>query len=269
VRGQGLARAYDTAAVLQQRAGRVRDLRFTFRYYPDQTHGALPLRGIDDGLRMIFDGWNLGDASAVFDQGGLPAIEKHYATLAARLGFPVVIPADPLFLAFNNLEGARRYQEAAPVIARAVELHPGSTTALYYQARLKNEMGDKPAAVETLRKALLIAPNDSGARSLLRQMQVDPDTIVAPVKVSTQDLAKFTGRYGNPMKFEVIQQGDKLVGRNADREYELAPLTATRFHYSIANVYEDGGNLAFRVDSNGKVTGVVFEDGGVEFAKAK
>jgi hypothetical protein len=261
VQRTGLARAYEAAAILQQRAGRVRDLGFSFHYYADQSHGAVPLQGTIDGLRSIFDGWELKDAFALYEQGGLHAIENHYAALAERLGFPVAVPADALFDAFNRLEGSKRYTEAEPVIARAVQLHPEDTTALYYQARLQNEMGNKAQAIETLRKALAIAPNDSGARSQLRELQVDPDTVVATVKLTAADLAKFAGSYGNPVVFEVSLRGDVLFAQSAGIEYKLDPLSATRFHYNDNNVYSNGGSLTFITGAKGRVTGVQFEAG--------
>jgi tetratricopeptide (TPR) repeat protein len=269
VRGMGLSRAYEVASILQQRAARVRDLRFTFRYYPNESHMSVPLRGVDDGLQAIFDGWELGDAFELYEQGGLDAIEKHFAALSERLGFPVAVPADTLFAAFNGLEGRKRYAEAELVIARAVQLHPQDTTALYYQARLQNEMGNKPLAVDTLRRALRISPNDNGARGLLRYMQVDPDTVAAQVKVSVRELAGFVGSYGDPVVFEVTLRGDQLYGNSANREYQLAPLSETRFHYSEKNVYPNGGDLTFRTDARGRVTGVVFSDSGRELAKSR
>jgi predicted alpha/beta superfamily hydrolase len=269
VTGRSLGWAYETASVLQQRAGRVRDLRFTFRYYADESHGAVPLRGVQDGLQIVFDGWELADPFALYEQGGLAAIEKHYTALSGRLGFPVAVPEDALFAAFNGLEGRRRYSEAVQVIARAVALHPQNATALYYLARVQGRMGDKPQALETLKKLLLMAPGDGGARALLREMQVDPDTLAVAASVPSKELAKYTGRYGNPAVFVIEQRGEKLHGRTAEREYALTPLSATQFRYAESNVYSSGGSVEFRIDTRGRVTGLMFGNGGPELARSK
>lgn len=268
VKGRALGWAYETASILQERAGRVRDLRFTFRYYEDQSHMALPLRGVQDGLLAVFAGWELDDPSALYEQGGLAAIEKHFATLSARLGFTVAVPQNALFSAFNSLEGQKRYAEAVQVISRAVALHPQDTTALYYLARVQGRMGDQPGAIETLRKLLQISPGDGGARTLLREMQVDPDTLARAVSLSAQELAKFVGRYGNPAVFVVQQRGERLFGVTAEREYALIPLSATRFRVAENNVYASGGSVEFRMDPRGRVSGLVFEGDGAKLDKA-
>ena len=71
--GMGLTGAWELSSYLQDRAGRVRDLRFTFRHYPDESHTSVPLRSVYDGLQGIFEGWGLDmdDAFALYEQGGL------------------------------------------------------------------------------------------------------------------------------------------------------------------------------------------------------
>ena len=269
VKGRGLSRAYEAAAVLQERAGRVRDLRFTFRYYADESHMSVPMRGVQDGLRIVFEGWELADPFALYEQGGLAAIEKHFTALSGRLGFPVELPEDALFSTFNSLEGGRRYPEAVQVISRAVALYPQSTTALYYLARVQGRMGDKPQSIDTLKKLLNMAPGDGGARNLLREMQVDPDTLAAAASVSSKDLAKYAGRYGDPVVFAIEQRGERLYGRTVEREYLLTPLSSTRFRFAENSVYSSGGSIEFRTDARGRVTGLSFGGGGPELARSK
>jgi uncharacterized protein len=268
VTGVGLSWAEEMASILQFRAGRVRDLRFTFRHYTDESHGSAPLRGVQEGLRTIFAGWEIDDPLALYDQGGLAAIEKHFASLSQRLGFPVPVSSDALFYTFTHLEGPRN-AEAEPVIKRAVELYPANTTGLYYLARLYMRTDRKPLAIDTLRKALQMSPNDTGAISMLKEMGVDAGTEVATVHLSEKDLARYVGSYGNPAVFEVELRGDKLYGRTAEQQYEFAPLSGTRFHYSEKNVYLDGGDATFKTDARGRATALVFENGGPELAKSK
>jgi hypothetical protein len=128
-------------------------------------------------------------------------------------------------------------------------------------------MGDKPASLETLKRLLQMSPGDGGARTLLREMQVDPDTLAKAVSLSPQELAKFAGRYGDAAVFVIQQRGERLYGRSADREYALLPLSATRFRLAENNVYSSGGSLEFRIDPRGRVTGLVFGDGGPELTR--
>ncbi len=70
-----------SSSYLQRRAACERDLRFTFRRYPE-SHGAVPLHSVYDGLLSIFDGWEIENPFGVYEQGGLGAIEKHFADLS-------------------------------------------------------------------------------------------------------------------------------------------------------------------------------------------
>ncbi len=266
--GSNLTGAFELSSYLQTRASRVRDLRFTLRRYPDESHGSVPLRTIYDGLLSVFEGWEIESPFTVYDQGGLAAIEKHFAALSERLGFPAAVPDEALFATFGQLEYRKRFPEAEQVIRRAIELYPDNTTALYYAGRLYMEMGNTPLAVETLKKALLLSPNDGAARSLLEEMKVD--AVVPEQHVTGKDVAKYVGGYGtSAVVFEIERRGDRIVGKTADKEYELEALSGTRFHWSDHNVYSNGGTVSFRADSRGRVTGLVFENGGAELKRLK
>jgi predicted alpha/beta superfamily hydrolase len=179
--GQPLSGAWELASYLQDRASRVRDLRFTFRRYPEESHSSIPLRSVQDGLLNIFEGWEIEDPFALYGLGGLAAIDKHFAALSARLGFPVAVPEEALLGPFYELEGRKRFAEAEGVIARVIESFPDSPAALYYAGRLYLQMGNRPRAIEALRKSLLLSPNYGASRSLLEYMKVNPNELVPEV----------------------------------------------------------------------------------------
>lgn len=263
--GQNLTGAWELSSYLQDRAARLRDLRFTLRPFPNESHGALPLRSVDEGLRYIFDGWEVDDPFTLYEQGGLTAIDKHYAELSARLGFSVAVPDAVLFTTFGQLERFKRFAEAEQVLNKALVASPESVTALYYTARLQAQMGNRPQAAETLKRALQLSPNDAASRSLLEYMKLDATEFAAPVRLSGKDLAKFVGGYGaSAIVFEVEQRGDKLFGKTVDEEYELNALSGTKFTYS-----DEGGTVSFEVDARGRVTSLEFGNGGAKLAKLR
>jgi len=178
-RGMGLSGAWELSSYLQERASRVRDLRYTFRR-TEESHSAVPLRSVHDGLLSIFDGWELDteDALALYELGGMTAIDKHFGALSARLGFPVAVPQDAMLQPFFQLEGSKRFTDAQQVIETVIESFPDDPTALYYAARLYAQMGNRALAVETLRRALLLSPNHAASRSLLEYMNVDATELV-------------------------------------------------------------------------------------------
>jgi tetratricopeptide (TPR) repeat protein len=154
------------------------DLRFTLRRYEQETHSSIPLRGVQDGLLSIFEGWEVEEPFALYELGGLAAIDKHFAVLSERLGWPVTVPQAALLGPFYELEGGKRFAEAEQVIKRVIESFPDSPAALYYAGRLYLQMGNRPLAIEMLRRSLVLSPNYPASRSLLTFMEVDPDELV-------------------------------------------------------------------------------------------
>jgi hypothetical protein len=177
--GMGLSGAWELSSYLQERATRVRDLRYTFRR-SDESHSAVPLRSVHDGLLGIFAGWELDreHAFALYEQGGMTAIDKHFGALSARLGFPVPVPESAMLQPFFQLEGGKRFTEAEQVIESVIEAFPDDPTALYYAARLYLQMGKRPLAVETSKRALMLSPNHRPSLSLLEYMKVDGSELV-------------------------------------------------------------------------------------------
>src|SRR5262245_23436329 len=123
IRGSDLGRSWELSSAFQQRAWQLLDMRYAFRNYPDESHMSLPLRAVQDGLLSVFDGWQIKDPFAVYEQGGLAAIEKHFAALAARTGLPTAIPDATVRDVYWNLFNRKRTTAAEQVLARALELH--------------------------------------------------------------------------------------------------------------------------------------------------
>ena len=262
--GTNLTGAWELSSHLQNRAARLLDLRFTLRT-TNESHAAVPLRSLDEGLRFIFDGWDVDDPFKLYEQGGLTAIDKHYAELAAWLGFPVPVPDEVLFGAFGQLARFKRFPEAEQVINKALGASPDSLSGLYYAARLYAQMGNRPLMIERLKRGLLLSPNDPALRSLVEDMKLDPKDFASPVHLTAKDLAKFVGGYGaSAVVFEVEQRGDGLLGKTADQAYELNAVSATAFACSDCRV-----TASFQIDARGKVTGLEFGNGGAKLAKLR
>jgi len=268
--GSDMRRVWELSSAFQQRAWQLRDLRYVLRNYPEESHMSIPLRAVQDGLLSIFDGWQIVDPFALYEQGGLAAIEKHFTALAARTGLPTSIPDATLFDVYWNLFNRKRVTEAEQVLARALELHPDSLGTLNFAAQRYKQSGNTVLAVETLSKLLLLYPNHRDARSMLKSLQVDASAIPPEAPVSQKDLAKFIGGYGaSSVVFEIERHGDKISGKTSEQHFELFALSATKFRLSEhSNVYADDRVVSFRTDARGRVTGLVFEGGG-ELAKLR
>jgi uncharacterized protein len=264
--GMQLSGAWELSSYLNERASRVRDLRFTLRRYAE-SHGTVPLLSVYDGLQSIFDGWSLhpDEAFALYEQGGLTAIDRHFAALSTRVGFPVQVPDGAPIGVFGHLESRKRFPEAEQVINKVIERSPDDPAAHYYAARLYAQMGNRALAVDALKESLRLSPNYGPSRGLLNFMQLDPSEFVSEARMLAKDLAKFVGGYGTTgVVFGIELDGDELVGKTADSEYELDAQSATTFTYSGPS----RGTVSFRTDDRGRITGLEFSNG-PELAKLR
>jgi predicted alpha/beta superfamily hydrolase len=256
---------WELSSYLQNRVASDPRWSFAFRQYPDETHGTIVLRSLYDGLRFVFDGWQLADVFARYEQGGLPAIEKHYAALSSRFGFDVPAPAGTLLSPAFALFGQKRIDEAERVILRTLELYPNDTNALLTAGRLYFDKGDKPKAVEYLTKALLISPTRRAIGVDYAALNLDPNAVVRSVEMPAADLQKYVGAYGSsgPV-LEIVRRGSKLFAVTADREDELTALSDGRFYYTTGAEV-----IAFQRDGRGRIGGLRFQNGGTELARLK
>jgi len=168
-----LSGSWELASWLQERTFRT-NLRFSYRRYPEENHGSIPVRSIYDGLQAIFAGWQIEDPFRFYEEAGLSGLDRHYATLSAHLGYTASAPQETLFSIFFGLEADQRAQ-AEQIINKAIAYYPTSANAYYYAGRLALEMKNTPLAVERLKKSIALEPGIQGPRTLLRQAGIDPD----------------------------------------------------------------------------------------------
>jgi hypothetical protein len=127
-------------------------LRAQVRAFPGETHSALPLLGVIDGLRALYAGYALPEGLAA---KGLPAVDSHYAALSTQLGTPVATPEAALNEVGYQLLGSERVAEAIAVFERAARENPSSANAwdslaeaLEHGARLDDALRASRRAVE-------------------------------------------------------------------------------------------------------------------------
>jgi predicted alpha/beta superfamily hydrolase len=179
-----LSGSWELSSLLQRQAERDSRWSFAFRQYPDETHGTILLRSLYDGLQFVFEGWEEPDAFALYERGGIAAIEAHYAALSERFGFEVPAPAGVLLAPAFSLYGQQRIDESERVILRTLEQYPNDTNALLTAGRLYFDKGDKPRAVDYLTKALLIAPNRRAIGVDYAALNLDPSDVLRGVERS-------------------------------------------------------------------------------------
>jgi hypothetical protein len=101
-------------------------LRAQVRAFPGETHSALPLLGVIDGLRVLYAGYALPEDVIA---KGLPAVDAHFAALSKQLGTLVAVPEAALNDVGYQLLGRERVAEAVEVFERAARENPNSANA--------------------------------------------------------------------------------------------------------------------------------------------
>jgi predicted alpha/beta superfamily hydrolase len=149
-------------------------LRAQVRAFPGETHSALPLLGLIDGLRALYAGYALPEDLAA--KGPL-AVDAHYATLSTRLGTPVAAPEAALIDVGYQLLGSKRVAEAIAVFERVARENPNSANAWDSLAEALEQGARLDDALRASRRALELAtrfglPNRASyERNLLKLQQ--------------------------------------------------------------------------------------------------
>ncbi|HEY6455621.1 MAG TPA: alpha/beta hydrolase-fold protein [Steroidobacteraceae bacterium] len=267
--GEFLSGNWELSGYFQNRVASDPRWTFAFRRYPEETHGSIALRSVYDGLEFLFDGWpgaNSGpDAFALYEHGGLAAIDKYYADLSSRLGFPVAVPEGVLLAPAFQLYRQKRVAEAEQVILHTLELHPNYVSALLTAGRLYFDKGDRARATQYLTKALLLAPRSRALGVDYAALNLDPQKVLPAVELSAGDLQKCVGAYGlSAPAMQIARRGGKLFAIIADQEDELTALSDTRFYYTNGDEV-----VTFDRDARGRVVGLELQNHGVKLLRLK
>jgi hypothetical protein len=106
-------------------AGNASGVRYAFRYYPNDSHGSVPLISEYDALRFIFDGFQ----PDLFRALESPAyVQEHFAKISRQLGYQFLPPEGMVDL-LAIIEMGRNKAKAVELLKLNTELYPNSTRA--------------------------------------------------------------------------------------------------------------------------------------------
>jgi predicted alpha/beta superfamily hydrolase len=261
-----LGGAWKLSAALEE--AKLPDVRWQFKRSPEEDHGTTPYMSTYEGLQAIFAGYRVADPIALFEEGGLPAFERHYAGVSKRLGYTVEVPRSAYDGMIWNLADRGRFAEAEEVGKKLLELDPKSTAALSGLAHVAALQKDDVRAIGYLTQVLQRYPGNTLAREMLVKYQVDVDKIVPSLELSAKAVAPYVGAYRfKDALLEVAYEKSKLRGSGPTLKCELRPLTQTKFYCIDADVELEFNNK----NSRGRVASVTVEypDHVDEYSRAK
>lgn len=230
--GRTLANAWKLSGMLAQNTpGNVPGLRWRFEHYPDEDHGTVSLRAMEQGLRAVFDGWFLNDTDvlAMYDLGGIAALEKHYAAVSERMGYAVPVPSAAYSSLVLALRIQRRNDEAIRVLEQAIAAYP-EDPEFYFVMGQQYFDRDRPRALEYFKKSLEQAP--TGAyRTGVDAYKADASKLLPEITPPAQLLRSYAGTYRAADDARTLRtQAGTLVMSSSTGDCEMRFLSEQRFY---------------------------------------
>ena len=142
-------------------------LRYAYKYYPDDSHGSVPLIAEYDALRFIFAPYNVSLTAAL----ERPAyVAEHFAKVSDVLGYKMSPPERMLDL-LGHVELGRDTAKALELFQMNAELYPNS--AKVYDALGDGWMakGDVAKATSFYERSLALRPSNKHAKDMIKKMR--------------------------------------------------------------------------------------------------
>ena len=97
-------------------------------------------------VAVAYADWRLANPGRLFDEGGLEALDAHYAALSEKFGYEIITPEAMINGMGYRLLGQNKPDEAIAVFQRNVDVYPNS-------ANVYDSLGDAYNAAERYEEA--------------------------------------------------------------------------------------------------------------------
>jgi hypothetical protein len=139
--------------------------RYAYKYYPDDSHGSVPLIAEYDALRFLFADYNLDLIRAIDDPR---YVADHYRQVSSSLGYAVE-PTDRILTQLGQIALSRDTANAVALFDMNVRMHPTSIRSFDALGDIWLAKGDRAKAASNYEKALALRPNDRHAADMLKK----------------------------------------------------------------------------------------------------
>jgi uncharacterized protein len=149
-------------------------LKYKGKYYPDDTHGSVPLITEYDALRFFFDYFPLKlDMKDYADSTGALAnkYQNHFANLSQKMGYQLKPDEGEINYMGYDFLGRELFKTAESLFKLNIENYPESYNVYDSYGDYFIAIGDKSNAIIQLKKALTIKENE-GSRKKLDELEV-------------------------------------------------------------------------------------------------
>ncbi|MCC6281070.1 MAG: alpha/beta hydrolase [Saprospiraceae bacterium] len=144
-------------------------LKYRGKYYPDDTHGSVPLITEYDALRFFYDFFPLKFSMKDFtDSTGALAdkYQAHFANLSQKMGYSIKPDEGEINYIGYDFLSRKLYKTAGSLFKLNVENHPESFNVYDSYGDYFAAIGDQENAIVQLKKALAIKENEESRKKL-------------------------------------------------------------------------------------------------------
>ena len=142
-------------------------LRYAYKYYPDDSHGSVPLIAEYDALRFIFAAYK-ADLFKALDRAAF--VKEHFARVSASLGF-TMLPPERMVDMLGHLDLSRDTAKAIDLFQMNADLYPASPKAWDALAEGWQAKGDAAKAIGFYEKSLALNPKNQHAKDMIRKLK--------------------------------------------------------------------------------------------------
>ncbi len=150
-------------------------LRWSYKYYPEDSHGSVPLISEYDGLRFIFNYYDYKENNRLFDSSfsaaqSVRSLTEHYHMVSMEMGYQVLPPESYVNnLGYGFLQN-KNNEKAFAFFDMNIQNYPKSGNVYDSMGDFYVATGDKEKAMDYFRKALTIREN-ADTRQKLQKLE--------------------------------------------------------------------------------------------------
>lgn len=148
-------------------------LKYAGNYYPNDTHGSVPLITEYDALRSLFDFYPITITNADYtDTSDVLArkLESHFNLVSRKLGYKAGPPEEMINSMGYDALAAKNFRKAEAFFSLNVANYPNSSNVYDSLGDYYSAVGDKPNAIVQYKKALSVSEN-AETRKKLEKLQ--------------------------------------------------------------------------------------------------
>lgn len=143
-------------------------LKWKSKYYENESHGSSPINATYDGLKFIFEGYDMTD---ILTNKNFVELKKEFDNFSNRIGFNFFMEEYTLNEYAWYLLKNKEYEKAFQYFQYNAANFPKSPSAMESMANYYKERGDKKNAILYYEKCLKLVPDNQGIKDKIEAMK--------------------------------------------------------------------------------------------------